>query len=153
MAPPQIDASCRLDYFSATPDLVANVSSISCDINFESRELIRLQLIEDVRELERLCDNWDGYGASHVSSQSVGNVIELLYRDDIKIENISDIYANVNGFLSIEWENKKGDLVSLEIGRRKMAYFTTFDGVSQYYNKLDIKESNIVGLIRNLEKL
>jgi hypothetical protein len=43
--------------------------------------------------------------------------------------------------------------VSLEIGRKKMAYYTTFDGESQFYNKLEINEYNIVGLIRNLRKL
>lgn len=153
IAPQPMFADCSIEYSDVLHTTIDNTIIGDNDNRITQREIIRWKLEEEVRELSKLGDNWDGYGASRVSSHSVVNVMSLLELNEIGIEKISDIYANVNGFLSIEWENEDKDIVSLEVGRKKMGYYTTFGGKSEFFDKLDICERSIVELTRNIARL
>jgi hypothetical protein len=153
IAPQPMFADCSIEYSDALHTTIDNTIIGDNDNRITQREIIRWKLEEEVRELSKLGDNWDGFGASRVSSHSVVNVMSLLELNEIGIEKISDIYANVNGFLSIEWENEDKDIVSLEVGRKKMGYYTTFGGKSEFFDKLDICERSIVELTRNIARL
>ena len=83
---------------------------------------------EKLSEFVDLGENWDGYGGipllkevSNVASQFITSL------NSVYIDQITDIFPNPNGTVSIEWENKKQEKISLEIGQRNYSYFINYN--------------------------
>lgn len=73
-------------------------------------------------------ENWDGYGAlcvldtiAHKTETLVGLLSSSL------IDHVSDIFPNPHGTITIEWENRSGEKLSLEIGNSNYSYFIKFN--------------------------
>lgn len=83
---------------------------------------------DQVNSLLDLKQNWDGYGAipiSHSIIECAESFIACL--DSTFIDKISDIFANPNGTITIEWENTSKEKISLEIGTNSYSYFVKFN--------------------------
>jgi len=81
-------------------------------------------LIQEVENFVSLQENWDGYKSVPVLPE-IGEIAKNLFRilDARDIENVSDIFPNPNGTISVEWENNLKEKLSLEIGESNYSYF------------------------------
>ncbi len=85
-------------------------------------------LKDQIDNLISLNENWDGYGSISVLEeigQSAKTFLSTL--NPSWIERVSDIYPNPHGTLTIEWENKVGEKLSLELGGNNFSYFIKQD--------------------------
>ena len=58
------------------------------------------------------------------------------------IDAISDIYPNPHGTITIEWENEKSEMLSLEIGETNYSYFIKYNNKDpKFVNGQDIMPS------------
>ena len=74
-----------------------------------------------IRELGAMPENWDGYGATKISRetlQNTDNAIDILLRST----PVPDIVPNPNGTISFEWESAHG-VGHLEIGKTKFSFY------------------------------
>jgi hypothetical protein len=80
-----------------------------------------------VAEFKLLKSNWDGYGGIPLIEE-IGNHADNLITtmSDVYIDHISDVFPNPNGTITIEWENKKDEKLSLEIGLHNYSIFIKY---------------------------
>jgi predicted enzyme involved in methoxymalonyl-ACP biosynthesis len=82
-----------------------------------------------VSEFESLQENWDGHNAKPISKKVIFNANMFLkrlpgyYSDKL---NIEDIVPTPYGTIVIDWYNEDEELLSMEIGKTKIGYFTEF---------------------------
>lgn len=100
----------------------------------------KYEIIKDVLSFKSLTNNWDGFGAIPVEIESASNVINLI---DLIGENefckVSELFPNPNGTISLIWNNKSGEMVSLDVGNKNMSYYV--DLMSQktlYFDNIEI---------------
>lgn len=82
-----------------------------------------------VREIATLKEGWDGFGATAISDQVIKNTFRLLDTIYNELSDINivpdDLTPTPYGSIEIDIETKKG-LVSVEIGKRKLGFFTKY---------------------------
>ncbi len=81
-------------------------------------------LKDEIDSFVALENNWDCYGATPVVNgiaQSAKQLISLLASDFI--DRVTDVFPNPHGTITIEWENRKKEKLSLEIGENNYSYF------------------------------
>jgi hypothetical protein len=108
-------------------------------------------IIDRIKELSSLPNNWDGYGALPVFDDCISNAIRVISDEHISGKDITEVYANTNGTVSIEWEHND-NLISVEIGKDSFAYYVDQDGHT-YYEKEQPITNATVELRRQLFKL
>jgi hypothetical protein len=108
-------------------------------------------IIDRIKELSSLPNNWDGYGALPVFDDCISNAIRVISDVHISGKDITEVYANTNGTVSIEWEHND-NLISVEIGKDSFAYYVDQDGHT-YYEKEQPITNATVELRRQLFKL
>lgn len=119
----------------------------------EDIEQLRQSLKDEVVNLALLPDNWDGEGAYRMSTTSMSHILSLLDNDMARLELISLIYPNQNGFVSVQWENDDNEMVGLEIGRRYMSYFVKRNSGNEFHERELISNENINSLFACLGSL
>lgn len=95
-------------------------------------------------KLALLREGWDGGNAKRVSTTAISNVLNLLDRDELRLDYIQDIYANDQGTVSIEWKNDRNELAGIQVGRKYMSYYLTLqsDKVFKDYEPINAKGLN-----------
>ena len=108
--------------------------------NFYRNKIMKLDILNDINEIELLEDNWDGYGAIKVNIEIL-NTLKLFINslEEKHLEKVYDIYPNPNGTISIEFNFNKIYMLSIEIGETKFSYFIKSEGV--YINGSDFIEN------------
>jgi hypothetical protein len=87
-----------------------------------SEGLSRLAVAENqIEELSRLQENWDGYGGIPINDSTKYNSMAAL-RGVLVCAPQPDITPNPNGTLSFEWETPRG-VAHLEVGQTKMSFY------------------------------
>jgi hypothetical protein len=76
---------------------------------------------DKVEEIASMPENWDGYGAIQISSETKRNAQTAL-EDILRHAPVPDITPNPNGTVSFEWETAQG-IGHLEIGRTKFSFY------------------------------
>lgn len=101
--------------------------------------------VEKILSFKSLENSWDGYGAIPLGVKSAKNTLLLVDSFDAYILNkISDIYPNPNGTITIEWENRDSEIVSLEVGKDTFTYYVDFNSLeTKFYNKQRFSFENI----------
>jgi hypothetical protein len=106
-------------------------------IKFKHLELLSSKL----DYLLNLEDNWDNCGGLAISEEVFLNAYQFLktipkkYQDKISPDNIT---PSSYGTICIDWFNLHNELLSLEIGKTKIGFFTDF------ISKKNIVQDNIV---------
>jgi len=98
--------------------------------------------------------DWDGFGAYPLENKSSVNALSIvsMLNKDI-INQISDLFPNPHGTLTIEWETSDG-LLSLEIGNDSISFFKEKLGFeTKYFNKLEISDYSIDILKTNITSI
>ena len=74
-----------------------------------------------IHELGSMPENWDGYGATRISSETQQNAIKAI---DVLLRSapVPDIGPNPNGTISFEWESSQG-VGHFEIGKTKFSFY------------------------------
>lgn len=103
-----------------TPDetTVAVILNVGLD-DFDYLGLYKA--ISEVKELAALPEDWDGYGAPRISTETAKNTVGAL-KVLLAKAPAPDIMPNPNGTLSLEWESLKG-VADLEIGRTRFSFY------------------------------
>lgn len=118
-----------------------------------NRSIIRDQLKNEIVELAKLKDNWDGDGARRMSTTSIQHALSILDNVSARVNLIDDIYPNPNGFVSIQWRNENNDIISLELGRKKMSYFTKIKSKLEFMDRRDISQKEFSVLYNKIASL
>lgn len=89
--------------------------------------------------LSYLEDNWDGFGAVKISDDVTKNTykfVDAVNKLGYCPASADDIYATPYGTIVLEFRSNFG-LVSIEIGREKIGYFTDFNDKNEHNNHSD----------------
>lgn len=84
-------------------------------------------LAEKITSFVDLDKNWDGYGAVKVLpevTKTASSLISML--NSSLTDRVTDLFPNPNGTITIEWENRRKEKLSLEIGQENYSYFVKF---------------------------
>jgi len=81
----------------------------------------------EIKNFEELGENWDGYGAVPVIPEIARVAETLLNILGSFIDGITDVFPNPHGTITIEWENRNDEKLSLEIGKDNYSYFIRFN--------------------------
>ena len=120
----------------------------------ERASIIRNEWKKELSKIALYEDNWDEEGAIKVPHIVLGKAIQLLDFTDINIHLIQDIYANPSGTISIEWGNTNDETIGVEVGARKMSYYTSLRGDEDcFFNSLLIDKSNLTALFDRVRRL
>jgi hypothetical protein len=94
------------------------------------------EIIKTYTELE---ENWDGYGAIPLTSESMTNSYLIL--DALEIEP-DDCYPNPHGTISLEYTKNK-TFLSVEIGSNAFSYYTKNGEYINYQNSKEFNDKNL----------
>jgi hypothetical protein len=99
------------------------------------------KMILKISGFKILGPDWDGHNAIPPSKEAILNSIALLknlpekYQDTLSIDEIIPTHY---GTIILDWYNSKEELVSLEVGKTKVGYFTEFNiGESPFSNGIE----------------
>ena len=87
-------------------------------------------LCKHVEELAELADDWDGYGGTGPSVQTVGNVHRLLTElspDAVQRLHQESLTPTPYGTITLEWEAAPDRFLRVEMGDTEWAYFYEYD--------------------------
>ena len=110
------------------------------------------ETLEILSRLKTLESNWDGYNAKTPEEKTIDNArefVKLLPTPYQKALYSDELNLTPYGTVTLEWKAKKGNFVSVEIGRSKIGYLSeTEDGENPfneaiYFNSNEIPEEFI----------
>lgn len=131
----------------------------SCLDDFSYEYVYKEDLKHSVRDLIFLKKNWDGYGAAAVDQGTINNVLKLIDLLDMKVLELLSL-EGVNptpyGTIELDFESKNKGLVSLELSKSKIGYFTDFfkdkneicDGVNLLFNDIPNEVYGVLNKLR-----
>jgi hypothetical protein len=103
-----------------------------------------------IEEFGKLSENWDGYGASSISTHARGNAIRFITIFDAAPFNmpLPDAFPQPSGTISFEWETPSAE-VYLEIGNTLYSGFIKTDDDQTFFlqGQADSLDQQIVALI------
>ena len=82
---------------------------------------VKTAAVAEIESLSQLDEDWDGYGAVKISSETRNNALHILHTLPSKLAT-PDIVPNPNGTISFEWENDK-TVAHLEIGKTRFSLY------------------------------
>ena len=115
--------------------------------------LVREEMLSEIRNLGNLPNNWDGYGAIRVRPKSLANAIDVISAKEIDSTMIDEVFAQPNGTVYIRWENDEKRKLGLEIGENMMSYYVDTSEETMFYERVQISEENIRKLSENISLL
>lgn len=129
VAPAQASSSYVQDVVKPRIEMISNFKTTAV-LTSEELSMPRLskELSTRMRSIAVLHDNWDGYGASAVSTVIIRNArtfLRTLQGKGIEIEDPTKIYPTPYGTVVIEVNNDRG-LVSMEIDQHRVGFFTDY---------------------------
>lgn len=131
---------------------IRSTDSYELALNENRKERIQTEKImwqNEIQGLAKLQNNWDGYGAMQVLPECLKNAIAILWRENLSSKYLTDVFANPNGTISLEWNNSK-NTVGLEVGLRTMSYYMIINGDKSFFDGLKIDDINLNKLARNV---
>jgi hypothetical protein len=85
-------------------------------------------LMAEIEKFTTLNRNWDGHGAIPLFPEIAVITSKLLVMLGATfIDKITDVLPNPKGTITIEWENRKGEKLALEIGLDNYSYFISYE--------------------------
>jgi hypothetical protein len=111
-------------------------------------------LKEEIDNFATLENNWDGYGATPVVNnivQSAKQLIPLLA--SYFIDHVTDVFPNPHGTITIEWENRKKEKLSLEIGENNYSYFVKYNNTNPKFINGENILTDLKGITSDLREL
>jgi hypothetical protein len=123
-------------YYSSGSDSPIEFEMFDSHIYVDHLQALKNQ-IDSFTELEANWDGYDGVALLETISTKAKQFIALL--DDIYIDKITDLYPNTHGTITIDWDNEKGEKLSLEIGENNHSYFIDkIDSKPSFFNAQDL---------------
>ncbi len=106
-----------------------------------------------------LSDGWDGDDSYAPIPETINNIL-LLVKSLPEYYKVlySDMHVNHHGTVTITWENKNDDMLSVEIGKEMMSYFTEFtvegsDNEVTFNNNIMITQDSIFQFNKDLMQI
>lgn len=118
----------RDDYFTSS-----NVSLSLKNKFFLNKEVIENEscLIESIKSISSLGDNWNDFGTSKISSEIIINSLKIIQSLPPSILNYlkpENIYPTKMGTIIMDWEIDENNILSLEIAKKSVGYFVEMNG-------------------------
>ncbi len=132
------------DYESIN-EFVPSLLKDKITVKYMSLNVSLMELQVELRSYGRLEDNWDGYGAIPALEQCVENAILLTKQiPERYIGMVEDYYPNPHGTITLAWENRFDNTLSLEIGKEAISYYVEQENEDPIYvNKKTLDIANI----------
>lgn len=115
------------------------VSYYTSGVEFKKTIPVRVSPINriylDLADYSTLPDNWDGQDAIPPYEESISNSFHFLHRlPEYVLEKIGsdNVYPTNYGTIIIDLINEAEEKVSLELGRTKIGFYTSFDDGQNY---------------------
>lgn len=112
---------------------------------YDQTEDIRMETRNLVLSIANYQDDWDGYGAIRPLSECLSHALDIIGNSHISLNNLSDIYPNPNGTITIEWE-QNGNEIGLELGNHEFSYYVHIGDLHSYNNKKQYNDEEIAKL-------
>lgn len=120
------------------------------------RDEDRTEWIEKILSFKSLQESWDGFGAIPLEIKSSTNAIKLIesVSSNYSLENLTDIFPNPHGTVSMIWENNYNEKLSLEVGNTSISYYTVLNGNSpEFFNNIEITDDTFEKIITKIKAL
>lgn len=95
-----------------------------------------------LNQIQRIQENWDGYGAKAPVQATIENAIRLLKylpNEYQKMLNTDELSITPYGTVTMDWAKNENSYISIEIGSTKIGFFSkTLDKSNPYKEKLDL---------------
>ena len=101
-----------------------------------------------------LDENWDGYDAVVPSEQTIRNsfsFVETAFKEGFTQLDPEDVYPTLYGSVVLDFETEQTGLVSVEIGKEQIGFFTDFKNKPNY--ALDATQSDFTEIPPTLKKV
>jgi len=113
------------------------------------------ELITGILSFIALKNNWDGFGAIPAEVYSASNVISLI---DLIGENllctVDEVFPNPNGTISLMWNNKSNETISMEIGNETLSYYVALPSKKTlFFNDIKINSKEAERISKFIELL
>lgn len=122
------DASSRQDNMSFVPAISHQPAAIYTIASASQ------QACEQLKDLTRLSDNWDGYGALRISEEALRNAMSVVH--STCIHNLGStspaVSPNPNGTVSLEWQRDDREAY-IEIGNTRASGYCRFSNQKPLY--------------------
>lgn len=112
---------------------------------YDQTEDIRMEARNQVLSIAKYQNDWDGYGAIRPLSECLSHALDIIGNAHISLNNLSDIYPNPNGTITIEWEQNSNE-IGLELGNQEFSYYVHIGDNHSYNNKKQYIEDEIAQL-------
>lgn len=102
-------------------------------------------LIESIKEISLLKNNWNNFGTPKINSQIIINSLRIIQSLPPSVLNYlkpENIYPTKNGTIMMDWEIDVNNILSLEIAKKSVGYFVEMNG-EDYKEVENIDVSNI----------
>lgn len=116
----------------------------------QQMNIVREEMLSEIRNLGNLPNNWDGYGAIRVRPRSLANAMDVISAREIDCTMIDEVFAQPNGTVYIRWKNDEKRKLGLEIGEKMMSYYVDTSEETVFYERVQISEENIRMLSENI---
>lgn len=118
----------RDDYFTSS-----NVSLSLKNKFFLNKEVKENEncLIESIKSISSLSDNWNNFGTSKISSEIIVNSLKIIQSLPPSILNYlkpENVYPTKMGTIIMDWEIDENNILSLEIAKKSVGYFVEMNG-------------------------
>ena len=100
----------------------------------------KYKLISEILSFIALKNNWDGFGAIPLEIYSATNVIVLMdLIGEEKFCTLNEMFPNPNGTISLTWNNKSDETISMEIGNETLSYYVALSSKKTlFFNDIKI---------------
>jgi hypothetical protein len=131
------------EYFERNGNGVSLLDCLTEPVQFHTIEDLEMR----INSFLALQDNWDGYGAAAPEEATITNAIKFIQSLPTSIiENVEEdeINASPYGTLVVDFRNSKEELVSVEIGKNQIGFFSELEsGKDLSSNGIIFNENNL----------
>lgn len=111
------------------------------------------EIVGDIIEFSQLENNWDGYGGIPPLMDTIVNTLEVLNVIPLKYFDIIDYIAPTPyGTITIDFLDKDENLISIEIGKDELGYFTE-GNFEKLADNVKINDNDLSFLIKDFKKV
>lgn len=100
-------------------------------------------LVSHIETFTNLGSNWNGPNTEPPSLQTIINTIDLVQNIQTELLNSflteEDITPTSHGTIALEFENRKGDIVNIEIGDK---FYSVYSDIKDYSRNIEFENHN-----------
>ena len=110
-------------------------------------------IVSNILSFHTLKQDWDGYGAIPSNVKTCANSISFITEVKEFKDNITEMYPNPHGTISIEWENLHQERLVVEIGEDGFSFYVKCGAEPLITGEFDTSDIAAEKISQHLKKL